>query len=142
MFLRDAASKTQTAPAFGNIGYKDNFNYQANHGGESIWKPTFKIGTSAAWSRDDVPAFFFRTWTIIRSYPYLNEGRNVYGYGWGPHCDKWNPLQTVNLSGQKCDFECHNNNTSGSRAGTLYFYSQCINVTWYGGGVGGTPYRT
>lgn len=137
MFQQDA-SIDGTSTTHSSVGKKDRFDYSADHGGESVGDARFSVNNQTIWQNEELPALFLRQIRAREAFPYPSS-KNVYIWNFGPDCDKWNSVQTVNFSRiDTTKFIFRNNNTSAG--GTLYFYVENINCYVVFGGVGGVPF--
>lgn len=126
-----------------SVGAKDRFDYSASHGGESVSDCKWSVNNQQIWGNEDVCALYLRQVRAKEAFPYPSS-KNVYIWNFGPCCNEWNAVKTVNFSViDQTKFQFRNNNTAVnglSGVGTLYFYVENINCYLAYGGVGGTPF--
>lgn len=149
-FLQRAESIDGSTFTRDKVGLKDRFDYSSNHGGESLSDMKWTINQQQIWNSDDLPPVFLRVIRAKEAFPY-NSKRCIYIWNFGPDCDKWNPVQTVNFSRiDNSQFEAKNNNIAtpspnprgivGFTTGIFYKYVENINKEVIYGGIGGVPF--
>jgi hypothetical protein len=139
-FLRRAEAIDGTTFQRGKIGRKDPFSYAANHGGESMSQPNLLMNSQTSWDVTNTPPLWFRLIKSRESFPNVSKQGPKYLWAFGPGCDGWNVIKTLNLSRvDQIKFIVKNNNTAFT-TGIFYLYGENVNVFVVMGGVGGNPF--
>ena len=96
---RDQAMNSMGAEP-GKVGSKDFFYYGANHGGETLYQCYLKFNSQDIWDKDVVQPWFLRYVKAWEAFPYCDDGKGgpKYIWGFGPDCDQWKAVKTVNMS--------------------------------------------
>ena len=121
------------------VGLKDKFSYSADHGGETIGTPDLQLNSQSVWDKDQLPLWFFKYSKAFESFAYCDDFSQGPKYFWtfGPDCDKYNAVKTVNMSRIDTIKFKGINNCINFTTGVIYFYTEVLNVMIIYGGVGG-----
>lgn len=141
LFLQRVQSIDGTTKTIDSVGLKDRFDYCADHGGESMYNIKWEVNNQPIWD-DKISSKFLRKIKTRESFPRCTN-RNIYCWAFGPNCDHWNLVQTVNFSRIDTTKVSFSNNNAAYTVGDMaYCYIENGNVFVVYGGTGGTPFTS